>query len=53
MPMSFLSLSHAHAGHYEDKAIPGNYGIIRHAEGVDLLPSNIELSAFEVGISML
>ena len=34
----------------EDKAIPENYGIIRHAEGVDLLPSNIELSAFEVGL---
>jgi len=34
----------------EDKAIPENYGIIHHAEGVDLLPSNIELSAFEVGL---
>lgn len=34
----------------EDKAIPGDYGIIHHAEGVDLLPSNIELSAFEVGL---
>jgi chromosome partitioning protein len=34
----------------EDKAIPKDYGIIHHAEGVDLLPSNIELSAFEVGL---
>jgi chromosome partitioning protein len=34
----------------EDKAIPEDYGIIHHAEGVDLLPSNIELSAFEVGL---
>lgn len=34
----------------EDKNIPVDYGIIHHAEGVDLLPSNIELSAFEVGL---
>jgi chromosome partitioning protein len=34
----------------EDKAIPEDYGIIHHTEGVDLLPSNIELSAFEVGL---
>ncbi|NCB26029.1 MAG: ParA family protein [Bacteroidia bacterium] len=34
----------------EDKAILEDYGIIHHTEGVDLLPSNIELSAFEVGL---
>jgi len=34
----------------EDKAIHEDYGIIHHTEGVDLLPSNIELSAFEVGL---
>jgi len=34
----------------EDKNIPEDSGIIRHTEGVDLLPSNIELSAFEVGL---
>jgi chromosome partitioning protein len=34
----------------EDKAMPEDYGIIHHTEGVDLLPSNIELSAFEVGL---
>jgi chromosome partitioning protein len=34
----------------DDKEIPEGYGIIHHAEGVDLLPSNIELSAFEVGL---
>ena len=34
----------------EDRAPPGNYGIIRHSEGVDVLPSNIELSAFEVNM---
>jgi len=34
----------------EDKATQEDYGIIHHAEGVDLLPSNIELSAFEVGL---
>lgn len=33
----------------EERNIPEDYGIIHHAEGVDLLPSNIELSAFEVG----
>ena len=30
----------------EDKAIPEDSGIIHHAEGVDLLPSNIELTSF-------
>ena len=34
----------------EDKTKPEDYGIIHHTEGVDLLPSNIELSAFEVGL---
>lgn len=34
----------------DDKAMPQDYGIIHHSEGVDLLPSNIELSAFEVGL---
>lgn len=34
----------------EDKDIPEGYGIIRHAEGVDLLPSNIELSGTETGL---
>lgn len=29
----------------EDKNIPEDYGIIHHAEGVDLLPSNIELAS--------
>lgn len=33
-----------------DKNILEDYGIIHHAEGVDLIPSNIELSAFEVGL---
>ena len=34
----------------EDKVKLEDYGLIHHAEGVDLLPSNIELSAFEVGL---
>lgn len=34
----------------DDKVMPQDYGIIHHSEGVDLLPSNIELSAFEVGL---
>ena len=34
----------------EDRPIPDGYGIIRHSEGVDLLPSNIELSGLEVSL---
>ena len=30
--------------------LPTGAGIIHHAEGVDLLPANIDLSAFEVGL---
>lgn len=29
---------------------PRDYGILKHVEGVDFLPANIELSAFEVGL---
>ena len=32
----------------DDKPLDASQGIIRHGEGVDLLPSNIELSGFEV-----
>jgi chromosome partitioning protein len=34
----------------EDKNTPEGSGIIRHEEGVDLLPSNIELSGLEVSL---
>ena len=34
----------------EDRPVPDGYGIIRHSEGVDLLPSNIELSGLEVSL---
>ena len=34
----------------DDRAPPDNHGIIRHPEGVDVLPSSIELSAFEVNM---
>lgn len=34
----------------EDEPHPTNTGILQNAEGVDLLPSNIELSAFEVSL---
>ena len=34
----------------DDRAPPDNYGIIHHPEGVDMLPSSIELSAFEVNM---
>jgi chromosome partitioning protein len=32
----------------DDKSIPPNYAILHHPEGVDLLPSNIELAGMEV-----
>ena len=34
----------------EDRPITDGYGIIHHSEGVDLLPSNIELSGLEVSL---
>ena len=34
----------------EEKMVDPSFGIIRHPEGMDLLPSNIELSAFEAGL---
>ena len=34
----------------EEKPMPENCGIIHHNEGVDLLPSNIELSGLEVSL---
>lgn len=34
----------------EDEPLPESYGIIHHSEGVDLLPSNIELSGMEVSL---
>ena len=35
----------------EERPPPDGFGIIHHIEGVDLLPANIELSAFEVGLT--
>ena len=37
----------------EYKATPEDFGIIHHTEGIDLLPSNIELSAFEVAVVII
>ena len=34
----------------DDRPIDGGLGIIRHEEGVDLLPSNIELSGLEISL---
>ena len=34
----------------EDKPIQPGEGILHHAEGVDLIPSNIELAGMEVGL---
>ena len=35
----------------EERPPPNDHGIIRHEEGIDLIPANIELSAFEVGLT--
>lgn len=35
----------------EERSPPDGYGIIHHEEGVDLIPANIELAAFEVGLT--
>ena len=32
----------------DDKPIPSDHGILHHGEGVDLLPTNIELSGMEI-----
>ena len=34
----------------DERVLPEGYGIIHHAEGVDLLPANIELSGIETGL---
>ena len=34
----------------EDRPIQPGEGILHHAEGVDLIPSNIELAGMEVGL---
>ncbi len=34
----------------DEKEIPQEYAILHHSEGVDLLPSNIELAGLEVGL---
>ena len=34
----------------DDRSVPENTGILRHSEGVDLLPSNIELSGTEISL---
>ncbi|MGF7018887.1 chromosome partitioning protein [Lachnospiraceae bacterium PF1-21] len=34
----------------EEKMLPSDYGILRHEEGIDLMPANIELSGTEVSL---
>ena len=43
-----ISLATVMAGVIEDKPLPVGAGIMRHQEGVDILPANIELSGLEV-----
>ena len=45
-----ISLATVMAGVIEDKPLPVGAGIIRHQEGVDLLPANIELSGLELSL---
>ena len=35
----------------DERPPPDGYGVLHHEEDVDLLPANIELSAFEVGLA--
>lgn len=44
------SLSTVMTAAIEDRQIPAETGIIKHSEGVDLMPSNIELSGIETGL---
>ena len=45
-----ISLATVMAGVIEDKPLPLGAGVIRHQEGVDILPANIELSGLEVSL---
>ena len=45
-----ISLATVMAGVIEDKPLPAGAGVIRHQEGVDILPANIELSGLEVSL---
>ena len=45
-----VSLATVMSAVIEERDLPEDAGIIRHKEGVDLLPSNIELSGIETGL---
>ena len=45
-----VTLSTVMMAEIEDRSIPPNFGIIHYAEGIDLLPSNIELSGVELSL---
>ena len=45
-----VSLATVMSAVIEERDFPEDAGIIRHKEGVDLLPSNIELSGIETGL---
>ena len=45
-----ISLATVMAGVIEDKPLPVGAGIMRHQEGMDILPANIELSGLEVSL---
>ena len=45
-----ISLATVMAGVIEDKPLPVGAGTMRHQEGVDVLPANIELSGLEVSL---
>ena len=45
-----ISLATVMAGVIEDKPLPLGAGIMRHQEGMEILPANIELSGLEVSL---
>lgn len=45
-----ISLATVMANVINDEPMDDSYGIIRHAEGIDLMPGNIELSGIEVSL---
>ena len=47
LPVTLTDVLHAAA---DDRPAPEHHGILRSSEGVDVLPSNIELAAFEVSM---
>ena len=48
--MNWIPLFRPYGQGFGGQANPARRGILHHAEGVDLIPSNIELAGMEVGL---